>query len=114
MKKMSSVFVAALGLACAVSASERSAENVIIDKIMPISGNRAVESNTRNVIRVYIQPVNWQYCRTTAFDLRKEDAHLYAALLTAASSGQRLSVTVDDVLKPIDDVCQVVLLGVSP
>lgn len=98
----------------AITATEHTRDNLIIDKIMPISGSRLVEVNSRNIIRVYIQATTWgDGCRDTAFDLRKEDSHLYTAVLSALASGFKISVTVEGSARPIDDVCQAVSLRIS-
>jgi hypothetical protein len=83
---------------------------------MPISYSRAVETGSRNTIRVYVNQGAWpgSSCRETAFDIRKEDTHIYSTLLTAMASGWKLSVVVEDGQRPNDDVCQAVTLYAAP
>jgi hypothetical protein len=83
---------------------------------MPITGNRIVETGSRNTIRVYVNAGAWpgSACRETAFDIRKEDSHIYSALLASLASGWKISVAVDDNLKPNDDVCQAISIYSIP
>jgi hypothetical protein len=97
-------------------AIERNREAVSVTGFMPISSTRIVETGSRNTIRVYVNQGAWpgSSCRETAFDIRKEDSHIYSALLAALASGWKISVAVEDSQKPNDDVCQAVSLYAKP
>ena len=97
-------------------AIERNRDAVSVVGVMPISSTRIVETGSRNTIRVYVNAGAWpgSSCRETAFDIRKEDSHIYAALLASMASGWKISVVVEDTQKPNDDVCQAISLFSKP
>ena len=109
------LFTIAAGLSFSF-AVERNREAISVVGVLPISSNRIVETGSRNTIRVYINQGGWggSSCRETAFDIRKEDSHIYSTLLTALASGWKISVTVEDTQKPSDDVCQAESIYVKP
>lgn len=117
MKNIKSI-CAALGLAVFATngvATEFGRNAVVLDKILPISATRVINPPSRNIVRIYVNEGAWggSTCRGNSADISGSDKALMAVLLTAWTLGKGIDVVVDDSLRPIDSVCQVVSIAMS-
>ena len=112
------LFLAIIGtgvMPAIVSAQEVNRMNLTIDRIHPISGERAGATNSQNLTRVYVNPGAWgsSDCRTDAADLKKEDTHTLSVLLTAFALNRSVDIYVDSTSKPWGRVCQITAVTIN-
>ena len=88
---------------------------VAIQKLHPIAAARSGAVG-ENITRVYVNSASWggTSCRQDAGDLTKEDTHLLSILLWAMSNNAKIVMEVDDTRRPVDTVCRITALFVTP
>ena len=79
-------------------------------KILAFSSKRPNSTATENFVRIYVNDASWgsSTCRSDAADLAATEKNILSVLLSAWVTTKTIDIAVDDTLRPIDTVCQLV------
>lgn len=111
-KKMNiAIFVAVVGGSLLSNANAAEYQrSVVIQKILAFSSKRPNSTATENFVRIYVNDASWgsSTCRSDAADLAATEKNILSVLLSAWVTTKTIDIAVDDTLRPIDTVCQLV------
>lgn len=116
MKKLVLItFLIAFCLPFNLLAKPVSRANLTIRTIHPMAVDRTHCPRCSGLTRIYVDKGAWgdTNCRPDAGDLFKEDSHILSVLLTAWTTGKKITIEVNDQNKPLDEVCKITAVFVN-
>ena len=117
---MLKILIVLCSLLCFISstllAKPISRQNLKIVNVHPMAVDRTHCAKCSGITRVYVNKGAGgnSNCRVDAGDLYKEDDHMLSILLMAWATGKKIRIEVNDEVKPIDQVCKITALFVTP
>lgn len=104
------VLILSLSFINICNAASSTREDLVIDRLHPMSLNRPAATGNQGASRLYFTTLaTWPGtdCRTDSADIQAADSHILSSLLMAFAAGKTMTIEVDDSLDKSGTVCKI-------